>query len=236
MRTLAERHKRAGQIAEALRQYDHAAHEYFQAHRHYRAEGRNKEAEAMTALERRALSQMILLSDSAREFETQAFKLASHVSNTEVADDSVGELRSLAASLYEEAANRYEALAHRVITASRKPHFLRKAASDLQFAAALESAQGEALAARARRLDEEASRSDCVAGPSEESAPSEVALAWLRRLARPRCRVCERLWQDYASSSSDPTAAGALLDHEAAHEWKSAQNPPDSEVFPAARI
>jgi hypothetical protein len=221
MRSLAERHKRTGQIAEAVRQYDRAAHEYFQAYRHYRAAGNTKDADEMTTLEQRALSKMILLSDSAREFEAQAFKLASHVAEMQPADGSLGELRALAASLYEEAASRYVALAGRVLTASRKPHFLRKAAADLRSASALESDQMEALACRALRLEEDAEILSRVVVAPEESAPPEIALAWLRRLGRPRCRICDRLWQDYSTGALNHDALQALLTHDVDHDWRS---------------
>src|SRR5262249_54088104 len=115
MRTTAEWHKRAGEIAEAGSQYDLDAHEFFKSSKYFRSVGRTRESAEMRALERRALLQTIMLADSAREFETQASKLTAYAfgasqQSDEDSDNTSAELYCLAAALYEEAADRYIAL------------------------------------------------------------------------------------------------------------------------------
>jgi hypothetical protein len=151
MRTPAERHRKAGELAEAEHQYDHAAHEYFQAARCYRDERKKPEAQEMKARERHVLSQTPLLAESAREFEAQARKLADYASSVACGSESdsendAPELYRLAAALFEEGATRYLVLADHAATYSYKGQLLLRAAHNLE-QAGVNDAAGRRLSA-----------------------------------------------------------------------------------------
>jgi hypothetical protein len=226
MRTSAERHRRAAEAAEEEHRFDLAAHEFFLASKAYRREGRIRKSGEMRVWERRALAQIILLADSALNFETQAFKLSAHAfevsrKSTSDQEDPASELYALAAALYEEAANRYVALSERAKSSARRPGFLRKAATAVERAGAnlMTATSGDStletgpeareLYDRASLLNKEADRLTDRSTSTEarqSRAPQrdnpalrrQLAMAWLHRLSRSHCQECERLWSAYS--------------------------------------
>ena len=228
MLTSAERHKRVADRAEANHQFDFAAHEFFEASKKFRHDGRPREAEEMRAQERRVLSKVVMLSDSANDIESQARKLTGHASemaqgSAEDADNPAPELYRLAAGLYEEAADRYLAIADQTEPGERKREHMSKAAMQLQragrnLARAVNSSSNPEAEQEARDLYWRASRLQSQAVEAGEEHPvdsseimgTQLTLEWLRKSGAMKCRECDLLWKAYTESSQRHAALSRM--------------------------
>jgi hypothetical protein len=219
MRTLAERHRRVAERAEGNHQFDFAAHEFFEASKEFRKEGRLLEAEETRTQELLVLSKIITLVDSAADLESQASNLVAHAANLSRESggdpgESWSELHALAASLCEESADRYLTLAGQTDDGARKRDCICKAATELQkagknLARAINANSSPEQEQAARDLYWKASRLQSQAAEipeedpvhSSETMSTELTLAWLGKGGRMKCRECKQLWNEYSGSS-----------------------------------
>ncbi len=221
MGTAAERYTKAGEAAEERRQFDVAADAFFLSARHFQADRKVVEANEMAERGKRSLDRTILLADSALEYETQAARLADHAF---ALDETAGtaphhattELYSLTSDLYESAAQRFIALAEQARSSMRKGYFLGKAAEDLEKTGQnlstaacrnrsweLES-RSQGLLEKAALLRAQAKRLVVLGLSLPDDDPEvckRITLTWLARLARPKCKGCNRVWGEYVENS-----------------------------------
>jgi hypothetical protein len=215
--TSAERHRRVAERAEANHQFDFAAHEFFEASKKFRQDGKPHEAEEMRTQGRRVLSKVVMLLDSANDIESQAVKLTSYASElargSEESDPS--DLYRLAADLYEEAADRYLALVDQTQEEERRHEYKSKAALQLQRAGrnltrAVNTSENPEAEREARDLYWQSSRlqgsQDVEDGEeppvhSSENMGTSMTMEWLRRSGRMKCWECDHLWKTYKENS-----------------------------------
>jgi hypothetical protein len=229
MQWTAEKHGKAGELAETHHQFDYAAHEYFLAAKKFAREGDPRQSERMVERQKAALARLVTLFESAEGYHAQAMEWTSFAVAARDSRERTVELRDLAAALFEQAADRYTALSEQMPGGARKKDLLRKAGAALEMARVnLGDAQdcdcapwrGEAireLEVKANRLLWEAAQE---ASPELESSPAmrprspqdyyydhpeginvRLLFTWLEKLGRPRCGKCNRLWRSYSEAA-----------------------------------